>query len=89
MQELFELKLGNLTMEEYEKSFLELLGPYVDIIGEENVKIQRFLSGLPLFYKDQITYDEPRALKECIRKAKCMYDKVRVSRICIIVGKVN
>jgi hypothetical protein len=39
MQEFFELKLGNMTMEEYEKKFLELLR-YVDFIRDEKVKIK-------------------------------------------------
>jgi hypothetical protein len=37
-----------MTMEEYEKKFLELLR-YVGYIKEEKVKIQRLLSGLPTF----------------------------------------
>jgi hypothetical protein len=41
MQEFFELKLGSMTMEEYEKKFLELLR-YVDFIKDEKVKIQYF-----------------------------------------------
>jgi hypothetical protein len=53
MQELFELKLGNMTMDEYERKFLELFS-YVIFIRDEKVKIQRFLSGLPSFYKDEI-----------------------------------
>jgi hypothetical protein len=48
MQDFFEFKLGNMTMEEYNKMLLELLR-YVDFIRDENVKIQRFLSGLPSF----------------------------------------
>jgi len=38
MQEFFELKLWNMTMEEYEKKFLELM-TYVDFIRDEKVKI--------------------------------------------------
>jgi hypothetical protein len=38
MQEFFELKLGNMTMDEYEKKFLELLR-YVSFIRDEKVKI--------------------------------------------------
>jgi hypothetical protein len=53
MQDFNELNLGNMTMEEYEKKFLELLS-YVDIIKDDKVKIQIFLSGLPSFYKDKI-----------------------------------
>jgi hypothetical protein len=37
MQELFELKLGNMAMEEYKKKFLELLR-YVDFMRDEKVK---------------------------------------------------
>ena len=74
MLELFELRLGNMTMDEYEKIFLELLS-YVHFIQEDKVKILRFLSGLPSIYKDQINYDEPLTLKECIRKEKCLYEQ--------------
>ena len=45
MQEFFELKLANMTMEEYEKNFLELLR-YVNYIKDEKSKIQGFLSGI-------------------------------------------
>jgi hypothetical protein len=38
MHEFFELKLGNMTMEEYENKFLELLR-YEGFIKEEKVKI--------------------------------------------------
>jgi len=73
MKEFFELKLGSMTMSEYEKKFLELLW-YVDFIRDEKAKIQRFLSDLPVYYKDKIQYDEPRTLEESIRKAHCLYN---------------
>ena len=79
MLELFEIQLGNMTMEECEKIFLELLS-YVDFIQEDKVKIQHLLSGLPTFYKDQINYDEPLTLKECIRKAKCLYKQGNIMK---------
>jgi hypothetical protein len=72
MQEFFELRLGSMTMEEYDKNFLGLL-KYVGFIGDEKVKIQRFLSGLPSFYKENIKYDEPKTLTEAMRKAKYLY----------------
>jgi hypothetical protein len=53
MQDFFELKLWNMTMDEYERKFLELLR-YVSFIRYEKVKNHRFLSGLPSFYKDKI-----------------------------------
>ena len=61
-------------MEEYVKKFMELMR-YVDCIKEEKIKIQRFLSGLPSFYKDRIQYDEPKTLEDTIRKAIYMYEQ--------------
>jgi hypothetical protein len=66
MKEFFELKLGNMTMDEYDRRFFELL-KYVGFKKDEKVKIQRFLSGLPSLYSDKIQYDNPRTLEE--RKA--------------------
>jgi hypothetical protein len=71
---LFELKLGTVTMDEYEKRFFELL-KYVDFIKDEKVKIQRFLSWLPSFYSDNIQYDNPNALEEIVRRARNIYEK--------------
>ena len=61
-------------MVEYEKKFLGLL-KHVKFIGDEKVKIHRFVSGLPTFYKEKIKYDEPRTLTEAIRKDKYLYEK--------------
>jgi hypothetical protein len=72
MKDFFELKLGTMTMEEYEKRFFELLN-YVDFIKDENVKIQRFLSELPSFYSDNIQYDNPETLEETIRRERNLY----------------
>jgi hypothetical protein len=63
-----------MTMAEYEKKFLGLL-KYVGFINDEKVKIWRFLSGLPAFYKENIRYDEPNTLTEAIKKAKYMYEQ--------------
>jgi hypothetical protein len=59
MQELFELRLGSMNMEEYEKKFWGLL-KYVRFIGDEKVKIPRVLSGFPSFYKEKIKYMNQR-----------------------------
>ena len=48
MEEFFELKLGNMSMDESKNKFLELLR-YVGFIKEEKVNIKRFLSGLHSF----------------------------------------
>ena len=50
-----ELRLGQLTMEEYANKFLELLR-YVMYIRDDKVKIQCFLSGFPQSYKDKIDF---------------------------------
>jgi hypothetical protein len=39
------------------------------------VKIQRFLNGIPSFYKENICYDEPKNLTKTIRKAKYLYEQ--------------
>jgi hypothetical protein len=72
--ELFELKLGSMTIDEYEMRFLELL-KYVSFIKDELVNIKRYLSGLPSFISDKVQYDDPKTLEETIRKSKCLYDQ--------------
>jgi hypothetical protein len=74
MKEFFEIKLGSMTIDEYEKRFLELL-KYVSFIKDETIKIQRYLSGLPTFINEKIQYDDPKTLKETIRRAKFLYDQ--------------
>jgi hypothetical protein len=74
MKEFFKLKLGNMTIDEYERRFLELL-KYVPFIKDEAVKIQRYLSGLPPPIGDKIQYDDPKTMEETIRRAKCLYEQ--------------
>jgi len=59
MKEFFELKLGSMTMDECERRFLKSLR-YVGFIKDEKVKIQRFLSGIPFFYRDKFSLMSPR-----------------------------
>jgi hypothetical protein len=66
MKELFELKLGSMTIDEYERRFLELL-KYVSFIKDETIKFQRYLSGLPSFISEKIQYDDPKKLEDNIR----------------------
>ena len=77
MEEFFDLKLGRMTMDSYEKKFLELL-KYADFIKDEKVKIQRFLSGLPESYRDKIQYDRPRNFKDAIWKEKHLYEQNKI-----------
>jgi hypothetical protein len=74
MKEFFELKLGSMTIDEYERRFLELL-KYVPFIKDRIVKIQRYLSGLPSSISDKIQYDDPKTMEETLRREKCLYDQ--------------
>jgi hypothetical protein len=74
MKEFLELKLGSMTIDEYERRFLELL-KYVSFIKDETFKIQRYLSGFPSFISDKMKYDEPKTLEETIKRDKCLYDQ--------------
>jgi hypothetical protein len=74
MKEFSELNLGSMTIDEYEKRFLEML-KYVYFIKDETVNIQRYMSVFPSFISDKIRYDEPKTLEETIRRAKCLYDQ--------------
>jgi hypothetical protein len=66
MNDFFELKLGSMKIDEYERRFLELL-KYVSFIKDDLVKIQRYLSGMTSFISDKIQYDDPKTLEENIR----------------------
>jgi hypothetical protein len=66
MKDLFELKLKIMMIDEYKRIFLDLL-KYVPFIKDEQVKIQRYMSGFPLFISERIQYDEPKMLEENIR----------------------
>ena len=74
IKELYELRLGQMTMEDYANKFLEILR-YVRHITDDKVQIQHFLSGLPQAYKERIEFDELRTIEEAIRKAKYYYDQ--------------
>jgi hypothetical protein len=76
MKDFFELKLGSMTIDEYERRFLELL-KYVSFIKDETVKIQRYLSGLPPSISEKIQYDDPKTMEETMRRTKCLYEQQR------------
>jgi hypothetical protein len=76
MKELFQIKLGSMTIDEYGRIFLELL-KYVSFIKDETVNIHRYLSGMPSFIIEKIQYDDPKNLEETIRRAKCLYDQYK------------
>jgi hypothetical protein len=73
-KEFYELKLGQLTIEEYVNKFLDLLR-YVPYIKAEKAKAQRFISGLPKEYQNRIEFDEPKTLEDTIRKATYCHEQ--------------
>jgi len=76
MNELFELRLGTMTIDEYDKRFFELL-KYVRFIKDEKDKIQSFFSGLPSLYSDKIHCDNPKTLEEAIGISNNIYEHNR------------
>jgi hypothetical protein len=66
MKYFFEIKLGSMSIDEYERRFLELL-KYVSFIKDETIKIQRYLSGLPPSISEKIQYDDSKTLEDTIR----------------------
>jgi hypothetical protein len=73
---LYELKLGQLTIDEYINKFLELIR-YVPYIKDEKVKMQQFISGLPKSFQDRIEFDEPKPLEDTMHKAMYCYEKLK------------
>lgn len=59
--------MGSMIDDEYTSKFFELLR-YVPCLTEEKSKVQRFISGLLVQFKDKIEFDEPISLEETIQK---------------------
>lgn len=74
-KEFYELKMGLMTYEEYPTKLLELLR-YVLYLKDEKTKVQRFISGIPLEFKDQIKYNEHELTEEVIGKLKHCYEQL-------------
>ena len=58
-------------MKELWNIFLSLLC-YVPYIIDEKQKIQRFLSDLPIMFKERIEYDNPKTMEKGNEKNKFM-----------------
>lgn len=72
--EFYELKMGSMK-NEYMTKLLELLR-YVSYLKDEKAKVQSFLSGFPLAFRDHIEYDEPQSLEEVNGKLKHCYENL-------------
>jgi len=68
--------MGSMIHDEYTNRFLELLR-YVLYLTEEKANIQRFISGLPIVFKDRNEFDEPRLLEEAIWKLRNFYEQLK------------
>jgi hypothetical protein len=58
-------------------------------IKDDTVNIQRYLSGLLSFISDKIQYDDPKTLKETIRRAKCLYNQHKEGQLSKNIGKTR
>jgi len=63
-------------MKSIQPMFLDLLR-YVPYIKEENMKVQRLISGFSLDFNDQIDYNGPLMLKKIIGKLKHCYENFK------------
>jgi len=68
-KEFYELRMGKMSDEEYIAKFLELLR-YVPYLKDEKENVQRFISGLPLAFKDLLEILEPQTLDDAMKKLK-------------------
>ena len=75
-KEFHELRLGQLTIDEFVTKFTNLLR-YVPYIREEKEKVQRFLNCLPTMYKQKIEFDNPKTMDEAVRKARLCYQQFK------------
>ena len=75
-----------MTMKEICSKFLSLLR-YVPYIIDEKPKIQRFLSCLPLMFKERIEYENPKTLEEVMQKENFCFDQNKNKRESIPVWK--
>jgi len=67
--------MGSMMDDEYTRKFLDFLR-YMTYLKDKKAKIQRFISGLPIEFKDWIEFDEPWSLEEATRELKHYYEKL-------------
>ena len=69
--------MGSTTNEEYTSIFLELLRQ-VPYLKDEKVKIQRFISGFPVAFRDMMEFNELISLEDSIWKLKHCFEKSKL-----------
>lgn len=70
------MKLGQKSMDKFITKFTSLLR-YFPYIWEEKVKVQHFVSILPIFIKEILEFDNPQLMDEAIWKACICYQRMR------------
>ena len=71
-KEFNDLRLGMLSMEDFVTKIVNLQR-YVPYLRDENDRVYRFISCLPLTYKEKIEFDMSKIVDEAIRKSKLCY----------------
>lgn len=66
--------MSSMKIEEYMTKFLDLLR-YVTYLKDGKMKVQMFISGFPLTFKDQNEYNEPQSLEEVSRMLNHCYEQ--------------
>jgi hypothetical protein len=75
-KEFYELKLGQLSIDEYINKFLEMMR-YVPYLKDRKVKMQQFISGLPQPCRDRIYFYEINTLEVTILKERYFYEQFK------------
>ena len=75
-KEFHELRLGQLTIDEFVTKFTNLL-LYVPYIIEDKEKLQRFLNFLHTIYKERIEFDNLKMMDEVVLKAILCYQEFK------------
>eukprot|EP00253_Pinus_taeda_P028630 PITA_28630 len=73
-KEFHDLRLGQLSMDEFTTDFTSLL-QYIPYIREEKAKVQWFFNSLPLFMKEFLEFDNQKNTEEVIQKAWVCYQQ--------------
>lgn len=74
--EFHNLRLGQLTMEEFVNKFMPSLR-YVPYILEGKYKVQCFISSLPIFMKEKMEFDNLKIINEGIWKTRIFYQQMK------------
>ena len=77
-----------MTMKELCSKFLSLLC-YVPYIIDEKLRIQHFLSCLPLMFKERIKYENMKSLEETMRNTNFCYDQNKENDKVYLNGKIK